>query len=106
MRAYGADRAGSLRVDGGMADNPWLCQFLADILAVTVERPRMLETTALGAAFHAGLATGVWPGLAALQKLSSSGESFNPKIVPSLRERLIAGWHDALARTLSRRSGQ
>jgi glycerol kinase len=106
MRADGAERAGSLRVDGGMADNPWLCQFLADILDLTVARPRMLETTALGAAFHAGLATGVWPSLAALQKLSSSGDSFSPNMEPSLRKRLIAGWHDALARTLSRRSGQ
>ena len=50
-------------IDGGMAANDWLCQFLADILRVPVERPQNIETTALGAAFLAGLATGVWSGL-------------------------------------------
>ena len=52
-----------MRIDGGMAANEWLCQFLADMLRVPVERPKNLETTALGAAFLAGLATGVWSGL-------------------------------------------
>ncbi len=51
----------AMRVDGGMAANDWFCQFLADILEARVERPAELETTALGAAFLAGLATGMWP---------------------------------------------
>ena len=105
MRADGAARAGTMRIDGGMADNLWLCQFLADILDQTVERPRMLEATALGAAFHAGLATGVWSGLPALERLSASGDAFTPAMQPALRSSLIAGWRNALARTLSRRGG-
>jgi glycerol kinase len=105
MRADGAARAGTMRIDGGMADNLWLCQFLADILDQTVERPRMLEATALGAAFHAGLATGVWSGLPALEQLSASGDAFTPAMEPVLRSSLIAGWRNALARTLSRRGG-
>ena len=64
----GAAAPAALRVDGGMAANAWLCQFLADILRVPVERPQNLETTALGAAFLAGLATGVWDGLDALAR--------------------------------------
>src|SRR5438309_6818381 len=63
MANDGAAIGASVRVDGGMAANAWLCQFLADMLQVQVERPENLETTALGAAFLAGLATGVWPGL-------------------------------------------
>jgi glycerol kinase len=87
-----------------MAANGWLCQFLADILDVTVERPRMLEATALGAAFHAGLATGVWPDLAALGGLSSDTDAFRPRMEADLRGRLIGGWKAALERTLSARS--
>ena len=59
-------RGRAIRIDGGMAGNDWFCQFLADMLEARVERPAELETTALGAAFLAGLATGVWPDLDAL----------------------------------------
>ena len=62
MAADGAAKPDALRVDGGMTANSWLCQFLADILHCPVERPATLETTALGAAFHAGLATGLVDG--------------------------------------------
>ena len=101
MQGDGAAHAGTIRIDGGMAANGWLCRFLADILDLTVERPRLLETTALGAAFHAGLATGVWSDLAALEKLSEDGDVFTPDMDAVLRRSLIAGWHAALARTLS-----
>jgi glycerol kinase len=89
-----------LRVDGGMAANDWLCQFLADMLDASVERPVHLETTALGAAFHAGLATGVWPDLAALARTWTQGELFTPKMNKADRSSLISGWHDAVRRTL------
>ena len=69
MAADGATKPAALRVDGGMAANAWLCQFLADILECPVERPLTLETTAVGAAFHAGLATAVWPDLDALARI-------------------------------------
>jgi glycerol kinase len=102
MAADGATKPAALRVDGGMAANAWLCQFLADILECPVERPRNLETTALGAAFHAGLATGVWPDLAALSNIWAQQDSFQPSMDADRRAALIAGWKAAVARTLTK----
>jgi len=102
MSADGASKPGTIRVDGGMIANSWLCQFLADILDVSIERPQILETTALGAAFHAGLATGVWDGLETLSEIWSRQDSFTPAMESPRRAQLIAGWKDAVARTLSR----
>jgi len=101
MKADGASSPAEIRLDGGMAANAWLCQFLADILQVPVERPRNLETTALGAAFHAGLATGVWPNLDALSRIWARQDAFRPEMAPELRNNLIAGWKRAVAKTLS-----
>jgi glycerol kinase len=101
MKADGASSPGDIRLDGGMAANAWLCQFLADILQVPVERPRNLETTALGAAFHAGLATGVWPDLDALSRIWARQDAFRPQMDPDLRKSLIAGWKKAVTKTLS-----
>src|SRR6185369_10200659 len=100
MIADGGAQPQAIRVDGGMAANDWLCQFLADILEVPVERPRNLETTALGAAFHAGLATGVWAGLEALPDTFAGASRFEPRMDGAERQRLIAGWKDAVRRTL------
>jgi glycerol kinase len=102
MAADGATKPAALRVDGGMAANAWLCQFLADILECPVERPRTLETTALGAAFHAGLATGVWPDLDGLSRIWAQQDSFAPAMDAGRRASLIAGWKDAVARTLTK----
>jgi glycerol kinase len=101
MAADGAARPADLRIDGGMATNAWLCQYLADILQIPVERPLTLETTALGAAFHAGLATGVWPDLAALSGLRTQRDAFRPQMHTELREELVAGWKRAVAKTLA-----
>jgi glycerol kinase len=101
MRKDGAGMPQALRVDGGMAANDWFCQFLADMLQVPVERPAVLETTALGAAFLAGLATGVWPGLDALAGTWTLGRRFRPAMDGAQRQRMIAGWQDALRRALS-----
>jgi glycerol kinase len=90
-----------MRVDGGMAANGWLCQFLADILDLPVERPQNLETTALGAAFFAGLATGVWTNLEELSGIWRRQDGFMPRMAPEQRERLVGGWEAALAKTLS-----
>ncbi len=79
LDAMTADWSGALaalRVDGGMAANGWLCQFLADVLDLPVERPSNLETTALGAAFHAGLAAGMWSGLPELERCWSARDEF------------------------------
>lgn len=102
MVADGGEALASLRVDGGMAANDWLCQFLADMVDAPVERPAHLETTALGAAFHAGLATGVWPDLPALAATRSEGRVFSPQMKAAERRALIDGWNDAVRRTLSR----
>ena len=93
----------AVRIDGGMAANAWLGQFLADILQVTVERPKNLETTALGAAFLAGLATGVWSGLEAIERTWRQHDRFMPAMPPDRRSALVAGWRDAVRRTLSTR---
>jgi glycerol kinase len=102
MAGDGAAATSTLRIDGGMAANAWLCQFLADILQVPVERPRNLETTALGAAYLAGLATGVWGSTEELAASWQRRDVFIPKMDAEQRSRLIAGWRDAVARTLSR----
>ena len=101
MSADGAGRAAALRVDGGMSANDWLCQFLADILEAPVERPAGVETTALGAAFLAGLAVGVWPGLDALSATWSLDRRFEPRMLAAQRETILAGWRDAVRRTLT-----
>ena len=103
MASDGATWPAALRVDGGMAANDWLCQFLADLLDTPVERPDHLETTALGAAFHAGLAVGVWSGLDALAHTWQRGARFVPAMDAARRAGLVAGWQDAVSRTLSRR---
>jgi len=94
-------RLSALRIDGGMAANAWLCQFLADILRLPVERPQYLETTALGAAFLAGLATGVWSGLDELSRIWQQRDCFRPSMGEDQRDRLVAGWRAAVAKTLS-----
>ena len=92
----------AIRVDGGMTANSWLCQFLADIVEEPVDRPANLETTALGAAFHAGLATGVWSGLDELSRTWAAADTFRPKMDSGLRRTLLAGWERAVAKTLAR----
>lgn len=104
MVADGCAAPAAIRVDGGMTANSWLCQFLADICEVPVERPANLETTALGAAFHAGLATGVWSGLDELSRTWAAADCFRPTMDSGFRRTLVAGWTDAVARTLSRSS--
>ncbi|WP_288938406.1 glycerol kinase GlpK [uncultured Sphingomonas sp.] len=100
MVSDGGTKPAMLRVDGGMAANDWLCRFLADLLEVPVERPDDLETTARGAAFHAGLAVGLWSGLDELERLWAREACFEPAMEADHRERLVAGWQDALSRVL------
>lgn len=101
MKKDGAGLPQALRVDGGMSANDWFCQFLADMLQVPVERPAVLETTALGAAFLAGLATGVWSGIDALAGTWSLGRRFMPGMDGPQRQRMIDGWHAAVRRALT-----
>ena len=89
-----------LRADGGASMNPYLMQFQADILGKPVRRPRMAETTALGAAMLAGLATGVWSSQDDLEIFHRGATTFEPKMKRDVREALVAGWRDAVGRVL------
>jgi glycerol kinase len=102
MARDGAARAATIRVDGGMAANDWFCQFLADVLDARVERPTEIETTAVGAAFLAGLATGVWPDLKAVAATWAMGAAFTPAMAAARRTQAVEGWRTALRRTLAR----
>jgi glycerol kinase len=92
-----------VRVDGGMVASDWTMQFLADILAAPVDRPAVLETTALGAAYLAGLHAGLCPPPAEFARSWKRARRFTPRMGNAVRERKLAGWRDAVERTLSRR---
>src|ERR1700682_6331092 len=98
MAADGAPKPTALRVDGGMTHNNWLMQFLADMLDLAVERPVVTETTALGAAYLAGLQAGVWLSIADIAKQWHREHLFEPKMKTDERDRLYAGWKDAVRR--------
>ena len=89
-----------LRVDGGMAANELLMQFQADILGVPVVRPHSLETTALGAAYAAGLAVGFWRGAEDIAAHWRPGRRWNPAMTVLERQRLVASWEKAVERSL------
>ena len=97
----GADTV--LRVDGGMAASDVTMQFVADILAAPVDRPAVMETTALGAAYLAGRAAGLCPDLPEFAASWRCERRFEPRMDAATRERKWAGWRDAVARTSSRR---
>jgi len=86
----------SLKVDGGAAVNNFLMQFQADMLGVCVERPRITETTAIGAAFLAGLATGYWHDLDELRATRKVDQSFIPQMKNEPRRKLLQGWQRAM----------
>ncbi len=92
---------GKLRVDGGMVKNGWLVQFLADMLGVQVDRPTVLETTALGAAYMAGLQLGWYRDLDEIADLWRCEKSFVPQMSEAERERLYQGWLAAVERVKS-----
>lgn len=96
----GASALRELRVDGGMAVNDLLMQFQADILAVPVVRPRVRETTALGAAYAAGLAVGYWKDCEELRQNWQMDRRWTPQMSDAERERLYRSWQKALARSL------
>ncbi|MDY7115796.1 glycerol kinase GlpK [Halomonas sp. SSL-5] len=89
---------GILRVDGGMVANNWVMQFLADMLGVPVDRPTVLETTALGAAYLAGLRLGWYRDLDEIAALWRCERRFEPQMEEAERERLYSGWKEAVER--------
>ncbi len=90
-----------IRVDGGMVANDWFLQFLADMVNVTVERPVNVESTVLGAAFLAGLGSGVFASTDAIADLWASDRVFEPQMPDDQRNALYRGWQDAVARVRS-----
>ncbi len=104
MRGDWAGAAGAstvLRVDGGMVASDWTMQYLADILNAPVDRPHVLETTALGAAYLAGLKAGLYPAPGEFAKSWALERRFAPDMEDGLRAERYAGWKDAVRRTLS-----
>jgi glycerol kinase len=87
-----------LRVDGGAAVNDFLMQFQADILGVPVVRPQVVETTALGVAYLAGLAVGYWDSTSELETLWATDRRFEPSMDPARRATLLHGWRQAVER--------
>jgi glycerol kinase len=98
MRADSAIELQTLRVDGGAVRNDFLMQFQADILGVPVERPAVTETTALGAAYLAGLATGFWSSQGQLTHQWAVEKTFEPQMSADERDTLYAGWQRAVER--------
>jgi glycerol kinase len=101
MQRDAAEPLTELRVDGGASANDLLMQFQADLLGVPVVRPRVLETTALGAACLAGLATGYWDDAATLARHWQVDRRFEPAMSRDEAAARMAGWHDAVARVRS-----
>jgi len=91
-----------MRVDGGACANDFLMQFQADILNVQVNRPVQIDTTAMGAAFLAGLGVGFWKGADELVRARKVDRAFVPEMAEEERKRLYGGWKEAVARTRSR----
>ncbi|NTV52635.1 MAG: glycerol kinase GlpK [Candidatus Firestonebacteria bacterium] len=99
MRKDSGLKFARLKVDGGAAANRFLCQFQADVAQVPVVVPKTTELTALGAAYLAGLAVGVWPNTRAIEKIWQAQKIFMPRITKSAADRLYAGWQAAVRKT-------
>jgi len=98
MTADGAHSTAALRVDGGMVINNWVVQELANILGVTVDRPQVTETTALGAAYLAGLQLGIFDSLEHIARHWACERTFTPQMSEEKRNALYDGWLDAIRR--------
>jgi glycerol kinase len=90
-----------LRVDGGMVENSWLTQHLADVLQLPIDRPRVIETTALGVAYLAGLRAGIFAELDDVAEKWQLEQRFEPVMPPEAAAELYKGWQAAVARVRS-----
>jgi len=98
MHAAGLGKPSSLKVDGGMVKNDWFCQRLADLTGLAVERPRITETTALGAAYLAGLAAGVFANFEDIARAWDLDRRFDPVLQAPARDLAYEGWKKAVSR--------
>ncbi|MCK4777251.1 MAG: glycerol kinase, partial [Actinomycetia bacterium] len=101
MESDGRIKIKKLRVDGGATANNYLMQFQADILNCIIEKPKILESTALGAAILAGLKTGYWKKIEDALKVNTIVRSFKPAMKPKERNELYSGWKKAVRRILT-----
>ena len=109
MRADFGGSAGSgavIRADGGMSASDWTLQCVADMIDAPVDRPAVLETTALGAAYLAGWQSGLYPEPADFAKTWRLDRRFTPALDAARREAKLAGWREAVARTVLKPSGR
>ena len=104
MESSGLARPSRIRVDGGMTQNAWFLQCLADQLGVPVERARYAETTALGAGFLAALEAGLSSSLDQIAGMWSADRTFEPQMSEDERDTLYSGWHKAVERVIENRS--
>lgn len=100
MASDSKHRINTLRVDGGMAENDWMLQFLADILNIKVQRAKDLESSAKGVALVAGLGVGLYRSLTEISQLWSEGTCFSPQMKPAKRRHLYAGWRKVIEKVL------
>jgi glycerol kinase len=98
MKSAGLARLKTLKVDGGMVANDWFCQRLADLTGLSVERPRVTETTALGAAYLAGLGVGIFTSQKDIAARWALDRRFTPAMKKAERDRLYVGWRNAVSR--------
>ena len=99
MRKDG-QRIKNVKIDGGMVNNNWLCEFLSDILDIIVFRSKVHETTALGSALMAGYGIGIYKSLSDISKKCRIDKTFRPKMRHKHRLKLLNGWHQAIKKTL------
>ncbi len=98
MKDAGIGAPAALKVDGGMVKNDWFCQRLADLTGLTVDRPKVTETTALGAAYLAGLAAGLFKDTDDIAARWALDRRFEPAMAASARDALYEGWNGAVGR--------
>ena len=102
MQADSGVPLSELNVDGGASRNDFLMQFQSDILGTPIRRPKNTETTALGAAYLAGLATGFWEGPDELARLRATDDVYRPEMGAEVRAELLSGWKRAVGRVKTR----
>ena len=101
MHDAGLDAPKALKVDGGMVRNDWFCQRLADLTGLPVDRPQVTETTALGAAYLAGLSAGLFSDFSDIAKAWALDRRFSPETGRAARDALYDGWMKAVSRVRS-----
>jgi len=94
-------QANVLKVDGGMVANDWMCDFLSSILSIPVDRPKVMETTALGVAYLAGLKAGIYRSMDEIAAQWNLEKRFETNMMPDVRSKRLDGWSRAVQATIA-----